>query len=224
MRDIKAHLHCYRPPVPLPTSANSAAAVPPATLPAPPDLASAPSAPAALVRLRGLQVALGPELRVVYPLILNLATRGDLELNGFAEPHLVRPSGTLFFENGEVNLVATQLRLNRDHPNCARFEAALGMDPVLDLKLVGADWQMRIQGPANRWQDHVVLTTLPRGGEEDVLSPAEAARLFESQLAESLLEKDGQLALKKLAAATVETLMPKIESRGQFGQARVAAW
>ncbi|GJP79896.1 hypothetical protein CLOP_g10111 [Closterium sp. NIES-67] len=98
------------------------------------------------------------------------------------------------------------------------------MDPVLDLKLVGADWQMRIQGPANRWQDHVVLTTLPRGGEEDVLSPAEAARLFESQLAESLLEKDGQLALKKLAAATVETLMPKIESRGQFGQARVAAW
>ncbi|CAI5469289.1 unnamed protein product [Closterium sp. Yama58-4] len=113
-----------------------------------------------------------------------------------------------------------QLRLNRDHPNCARFEAALGMDPLLDLKLVGADWQMRIQGPANRWQDHVVLTTLPRGGEEDVLSPAEAARLFESQLAESLLEKDGQLALKKLAAATVETLMPKIESRGQFGQAR----
>ncbi|CAI6000187.1 unnamed protein product [Closterium sp. NIES-64] len=203
-------------------TATSAAttAVPPVPLPATPDLASAPSAPAALVRLRGLQVALGPELRVVYPLILNLATRGDLHLNGFADPRLVRPSGTLFFENGEVNLVATQLRLNRDHPNCARFEAALGMDPLLDLKLVGADWQMRIQGPANRWQDHVVLTTLPRGGEEDVLSPAEAARLFESQLAESLLEKDGQLALKKLAAATVETLMPKIESRGQFGQAR----
>ncbi|CAI7870869.1 unnamed protein product [Closterium sp. NIES-53] len=206
------------------TAATAASAatttVPPVPLPAPPDLASAPSAPAALVRLRGLQVALGPELRVVYPLILNLATRGDLHLNGFADPRLVRPSGTLFFENGEVNLVATQLRLNRDHPNCARFEAALGMDPLLDLKLVGADWQMRIQGPANRWQDHVVLTTLPRGGEEDVLSPAEAARLFESQLAESLLEKDGQLALKKLAAATVETLMPKIESRGQFGQAR----
>ncbi|CAI5993110.1 unnamed protein product [Closterium sp. NIES-64] len=203
-------------------TATSAAttAVPPVPLPATTDLASAPSAPAALVRLRGLQVALGPELRVVYPLILNLATRGDLHLNGFADPRLVRPSGTLFFENGEVNLVATQLRLNRDHPNCARFEAALGMDPLLDLKLVGADWQMRIQGPANRWQDHVVLTTLPRGGEEDVLSPAEAARLFESQLAESLLEKDGQLALKKLAAATVETLMPKIESRGQFGQAR----
>ncbi|CAI5478753.1 unnamed protein product [Closterium sp. Yama58-4] len=203
------------------TAASAATtAVPPVPLPAPPDLASAPSAPAALVRLRGLQVALGPELRVVYPLILNLATRGDLHLNGFADPRLVRPSGTLFFENGEVNLVATQLRLNRDHPNCARFEAALGMDPLLDLKLVGADWQMRIQGPANRWQDNVVLTTLPRGGEEDVLSPAEAARLFESQLAESLLEKDGQLALKKLAAATVETLMPKIESRGQFGQAR----
>ena len=44
--------------------------------------------------------------------------------------------------------------------------------------------------------------------------------MFESQLADSLLEGDGQLAFKKLAAATVETLMPKIETKGEFGQAR----
>lgn len=49
---------------------------------------------------------------------------------------------------------------------------------------------------------------------------AQAARVFESQLADSLLEGDGQLAFKKLAAATVETLMPKIETKGEFGQAR----
>lgn len=48
----------------------------------------------------------------------------------------------------------------------------------------------------------------------------QAARVFESQLAESLLEGDGQLAFKKLAAATVETLMPRIETKGEFGQAR----
>lgn len=48
----------------------------------------------------------------------------------------------------------------------------------------------------------------------------QAARVFESQLADSLLEGDGQLAFKKLAAATVETLMPKIETKGEFGQAR----
>lgn len=114
-----------------------------------------------------------------------------------------------------------QVRLNRDYPNKAKFEPDLGMNPMLDLKLVGSDWQMKIQGPANRWQDSIVLTRVPRGtGEEEELSPAEAARLFESQLAESLLEEDGQLALKKLAAATVDTLMPKIESKGQFGQAK----
>lgn len=47
-----------------------------------------------------------------------------------------------------------------------------------------------------------------------------AAKIFESQLAGSLLEVDGQLAFKKLARATLETLMPRIEGKGEFGQAR----
>jgi len=89
----------------------------------------------------------------------------------------------------------------------------------LDLALVGADWQLKIQGRASNWQDNLVVTST-RSGEQDVLSPIEAARVFESQLAESLLEGDGQLAFKKLAAATLETLMPRIEGKGEFGQAR----
>lgn len=48
----------------------------------------------------------------------------------------------------------------------------------------------------------------------------QAAKVFESQLAESILEGDGQLAFKKLATATLESLMPKIEGKGEFGQAR----
>ena len=39
-------------------------------------------------------------------------------------------------------------------------------------------------------------------------------------MAESILEGDGQLAFKKLATATLETLMPRIEGKGEFGQAR----
>ncbi|KAK9168752.1 hypothetical protein Syun_000892 [Stephania yunnanensis] len=39
------------------------------------------------------------------------------------------------------------------------------------------------------------------------------ARVFESQLAESILEGNGQLAFKKLATATLETLMPRIEGK-----------
>lgn len=171
------------------------------------------------VRLTDLKLLLGPELRIVYPLILNFAVSGELDLNGVAHPKLIKPKGVLTFDNGDVNLVATQVRLKREHLNIAKFEPDLGIDPVLDLALVGSEWQLRIQGRASNWQDNLVVTST-RSVEQDVLSPTEAARMFESQLAESILEGDGQLAFKKLATATLETLMPRIEGKGEFGQAR----
>ncbi|RLN25470.1 uncharacterized protein C2845_PM07G36590 [Panicum miliaceum] len=170
-------------------------------------------------RLNDLKLTLGPELRIVYPLILNFAVSGDLELSGTVHPKYIRPKGILTFENGEVNLVATQVRLKNDHLNVAKFEPDLGLDPVLDLVLVGSEWQFKIQSRASMWQDNLVVTST-RSVDQDVLSPSEAAKVFESQLAESLLEGDGQLAFKKLATATLETLMPRIEGKGEFGQAR----
>ncbi|PAN32572.1 hypothetical protein PAHAL_5G497300 [Panicum hallii] len=170
-------------------------------------------------RLNDLKLTLGPELRIVYPLILNFAVSGDLELSGMVHPKYIRPKGILTFENGEVNLVATQVRLKNDHLNGAKFEPDLGLDPVLDLVLVGSEWQFKIQSRASMWQDNLVVTST-RSVDQDVLSPSEAAKVFESQLAESLLEGDGQLAFKKLATATLETLMPRIEGKGEFGQAR----
>lgn len=170
------------------------------------------------IRLTDLKLVLGPELRIVYPLILNFAVSGELELNGIAHPKLIKPKGILMFENGDVNLVATQVRLKREHLNIAKFEPDNGLDPMLDLALVGSEWQFRIQSRATKWQDNLVVTST-RSVEQDVLS-TEAARVFESQLAESILEGDGQLAFKKLATATLETLMPRIEGKGEFGQAR----
>ncbi|XP_071723497.1 protein TIC236, chloroplastic-like [Rutidosis leptorrhynchoides] len=169
--------------------------------------------------LTDLKLVLGPELRIVYPLILNFAVSGELELNGRAHPKWIKPRGTLTFENGDVNLVATQVRLKREHLNVAKFEPEQGLDPMLDLVLVGSEWQFRIHSRASNWQDKLVVTST-RSVEQDVLSPTEAARVFESQLAESILEGDGQLAFKKLATATLETLMPRIEGKGEFGQAR----
>lgn len=58
--------------------------------------------------LTDLMLVLGPELRIVYPLILNFAVSGELELDGMAHPKWIRPKGVLTFENGDVNLVATQ--------------------------------------------------------------------------------------------------------------------
>lgn len=170
-------------------------------------------------KLTDLKLVLGPELRIVYPLILNFAVSGELELNGVARPQYVKPKGVLTFENGDVNLVATQVRLKRDHLNIAKFEPDLGLDPVLDLVLVGSEWQFSIQSRASSWQDNLIVKST-RSVDQDALTPSEAARVFENQLAESLLEGDGQLAFKKLATATLVTLMPRIEGKGEFGQAR----
>ncbi|KAK7320719.1 hypothetical protein VNO77_30448 [Canavalia gladiata] len=169
--------------------------------------------------LSDLKLVLGPELKIVYPLILNFGVSGELELNGLAHPKWIKPRGILTFENGEVDLVATQVRLKREHLNIAKFEPEYGLDPMLDLALVGSEWQFRIQGRASNWQDKLVVTST-RSVEQDALSPTEAARRFESQLAESILEGNGQLAFEKLATATLEKLMPRIEGKGEFGQAR----
>ncbi|XP_050388315.1 protein TIC236, chloroplastic isoform X2 [Argentina anserina] len=171
------------------------------------------------IQLSDLKLVLGPELRIVYPLILNFAVRGELELNGPAHPKSIQPRGILTFENGDVNLVATQVRLRQEHLNIAKFEPEHGLDPMLDLVLVGSEWQFRIQSRASNWQEKLVVTST-RSVEQDALSPTEAARVFESQLAESILESGGQLAFQKLATTTLEKLMPRIEGKGEFGQAR----
>lgn len=61
------------------------------------------------IRLSDMKLVLGPELRIVYPLILNFAVSGELELDGMAHPKFIKPKGVLTFENGDVNLVATQV-------------------------------------------------------------------------------------------------------------------
>ncbi|KAE8735436.1 hypothetical protein F3Y22_tig00000340pilonHSYRG00391 [Hibiscus syriacus] len=133
--------------------------------------------PSVDVRLSDLKLVLGPELRIVYPLILNFSVSGELELNGLAHPKWIKPKGILTFENGDVNLVATQVRLKREHLNIAKFEPEHGLDPLLDLALVGSEWQFRIQSRASNWQDKLVVTST-RSVEQDVLSPTEAARVL----------------------------------------------
>jgi len=45
-------------------------------------------------------------------------------------------------------------------------------------------------------------------------------QVIEGQLGESILEKDGRLAFSNLAASTINTLLPKMETQGQLGKAR----
>ena len=205
------------------------------------------------LRFNRLRLVVGPELSAVYPFVLNFGVSGEVEVNGAADPRLIRPSGVINFERGDINLVATQVRLSREHPNRAVFVPEHGLDPTLDVSLVGADLRALVQGKASDWTNNLVITSgTSRAGPASVQSVtaggtvggkvaggvgpgvdatmgppserdaavAEAARIFEGQLAESLLEEDGQLAFTNLAASTVATLMPKIETGGQLGKAR----
>lgn len=65
-----------------------------------------------------------------------------------------------------------QVRLKREHLNIAKFEPEYGLDPMLDLVLVGSEWQFRIQGKASNWQDKLVVTST-RSVEQEALSPTE---------------------------------------------------
>jgi hypothetical protein len=67
-----------------------------------------------------------------------------------------------------------QVRLKRDHLNIAKFEPDLGLDPILDLVLVGTEWQFRIQSRASTWQDNLVVTST-RSVDQDALSPIEVS-------------------------------------------------
>jgi hypothetical protein len=162
-------------------------------------------------------------MSVVYPFVLNFGVAGELTIDGYVDVGNLKPNGTLQFERGDVNLVATQIRLDRDHPNKIVFTPDQGLDPYVDVSFLGSDIRALIQGPASRWTDNLILTSSAQAtpGEGDAtLSPSEAARIFEGQLVESLLEQDGKIAFSNLASTTLNSLMPKIEAGGNVGKAR----
>lgn len=61
---------------------------------------------------------------------------------------------------------------------------------MLDLALVGSEWQIRIQSRASKWQDKLVVTST-RSVEQDALSPTEvivACSIFEVTISGRVLE------------------------------------
>ncbi|KAF8055821.1 TIC236 [Scenedesmus sp. PABB004] len=141
-------------------AAGGAGAPPPFLLPAP------GGAGAPRVVLAGLEVVLGPELRAVFPVVLNVGVSGRLSLSGDpTSPAGLRPAGVLRLEGGVLNLVATQFRLEREAPNALTFtpEGGLG-DPVVEVALASSELRAAISGRASAWQEHLTLTATGAGG------------------------------------------------------------
>ncbi|KAL6785562.1 hypothetical protein ACKKBF_B00775 [Auxenochlorella protothecoides x Auxenochlorella symbiontica] len=183
----------------------------------PPPAPPTPLPPPLAARLEGLEVTLGPDLRAVVPVVMNVGVEGRLVLDAGAggDPRL-RARGRLSLPGGDLNLVATQLSLDREHANALVF--AGDPDPRVDLVLLGGDLRVAIQGPAREWQEHMTLQHVSGEG-AGALDVADAARIFEDRLKSALLADDGRLALSRLAGSTVAGLMPRIESSGQVGGA-----
>eukprot|EP00879_Flechtneria_rotunda_P005399 GHRR01005689.1.p1 GENE.GHRR01005689.1~~GHRR01005689.1.p1 ORF type:complete len:594 (+),score=268.38 GHRR01005689.1:244-1782(+) len=125
--------------------------------------AAEPEAPALL--LCGLELVLGPELRAVFPVVLNVGVSGRLVLNGNpAQPDGLVPSGTIRLEGGVLNLVATQFRLDRDHTNTISFTPDAGLDPILDFALNSSELRVAINGRGSSWQDHLTISATGPAG------------------------------------------------------------
>jgi hypothetical protein len=115
--------------------------------------------------LCGLELVLGPELRAVFPVVLNVGVSGRVTLHGDpAAPAGLRPAGRIRLEGGVLNLVATQFRLEREHPNTISFSPDAGLDPLVDVALSSSELRAVINGRASAWQEHLSLTAVGPAG------------------------------------------------------------
>lgn len=96
--------------------------------------------------LENLHVKLGPDLRAVLPVVMNMAVEGELFLDSTedgASSGPISARGQLSLPAGDLNLVATQLSLDREHTNRLDFHGDL--DPIVDVVLRGGDLKVAIQ-------------------------------------------------------------------------------
>ncbi|MEM9271781.1 MAG: translocation/assembly module TamB domain-containing protein [Cyanobacteria bacterium P01_F01_bin.143] len=90
----------------------------------------------AVTEYKNLQLELGKNIRIAQPPISSFVATGILDLEGtFLQP---LPEGTINLERGQVNLFTTQLNLVQGQPNTARFSRNNGLDPFLNINLVGS--------------------------------------------------------------------------------------
>lgn len=55
------------------------------------------------LQLHGLQIRLGPELRAMYPVVVNMNISGQIEINGPADPKHLRMNGVIDLDSGEAS-------------------------------------------------------------------------------------------------------------------------
>jgi len=190
------------------------------TLPQNPVLSLPAPVPIQGLCLEKLRLVLGSELRFQMPFVVNLLLSGEVEVTGGLQDLV--PKGTINLDGGVVNLFATQLSIVReDTPGTISFTPEQGFDPDLDITLTSPaeGFKAICQGKGSSWQKNVILRFRGvQGTDDEQLS--QAAKGFQTKLADALVAEDGQIALVNLAASTMTTMTPRFDTWGKIGAAR----
>ncbi len=88
------------------------------------------------ITFNNLNLVLAENIRVQNLPFLDFAAAGQVTLNG--TPQNLRPEGEIQLKGGQVNLFASQLRLDNNQNNSIYFLPQRGLDPYLDLYLLSS--------------------------------------------------------------------------------------
>lgn len=107
-----------------------------------------------VIAFNNLNLELGQNMQITLPPILNFLAEGQLNVNGtLAQP---RPDGIIQLTRGQVNLFATQFRLDRHYDHIAQFIPEKGLDPYLNLRLrTNVTESPRSQVPVNELSSEI---------------------------------------------------------------------
>ena len=103
-----------------------------------PTIATAPSSPPQRngIEFQGLTLNLTDNIRVQNLPFLDFAAIGSLSL--FGPVNQLQPQGQIDLKGGQINLFASQLRLDSSETNRVYFLPGRGLDPYLDLHLTSS--------------------------------------------------------------------------------------
>ncbi len=159
--------------------------------------------------LNGLRISIGREMQIVYPFLLNLEAHGSLEISG--PLHRPEPHGTIYFSQGQVNLLASRMDIKRGEESYARFERGSSDEPIVNIALEDDDVVVRIhEAVPSKWANHLEIKN-KRGGQ---LGDSSWGQVLLSRLESGDGMLTAQSALRKLANSYVTQVAG---TKGQIG-------
>ncbi|MCM1981653.1 translocation/assembly module TamB domain-containing protein [Lyngbya confervoides] len=129
-----------------------------------------PADPGRPIAFDQLQVTLGDRVRISQPPVLSFVAAGDLVVNGdLSDP---QPEGTIFFQNGTINLFTSRFRTDPRRQNVAIFDPRYGVDPYLNLGMRSTVFEV-VQGRTSKLSDFETVPASSLGSVESVRVYAE---------------------------------------------------